>query len=93
MLCRAHGWKYKLKQGVDDSKTRWHKSSVQSSMIGMLENGFVSRDAEIWNNLYVSMVRPYLEYAVSVWSPHSSKDIDALKKVKERVLMIPHELR
>jgi len=62
------------------------------SMIGMLKNAFVSRDVEIWKNLYVSMVRPHLEYAVSVWSPHLRKDIDALEKVQERVLRIPHEL-
>ena len=32
--------------------------------------------------LYTSLVRPYLEYACPVWSPHLAKDINALEKVQ-----------
>ena len=64
-----------------------------NSMIGMLKNAFVSRNVEVWMNMYVGMVRPYLEYAVSAWNPHLHRDINALEKVQERVLRIPYELR
>ena len=64
-----------------------------NSMIGMLKNAFVSRNVEVWMNMYVGMVRPYLEYAVSAWNPHLRRDINALEKVQERVLRIPYELR
>ena len=37
-----------------------------NSVIGMLKNAFVCRDVDIWIKLYVSLVRPHLEYAVSV---------------------------
>ena len=32
--------------------------------------------------LYTSLVRPHLEYACPVWSPHLAKDINALEKVQ-----------
>ena len=48
-----------------------------NSIIGMLKNAFVCRDVDIWIKLYVSLVRPHLEYAVSVWKPRLRRDIDA----------------
>lgn len=32
--------------------------------------------------LYAALVHPHLEYAVSVWDPHLTKDINALKAVQ-----------
>ena len=29
-----------------------------------------------------SLIRPHLEYAVPVWNPHLSKDIDSLESVQ-----------
>jgi hypothetical protein len=49
-----------------------------NSVIGMLKNAFVCRDVDLWKNMYVSLVRPHLEYAVSVWKPRFRRDIDAL---------------
>ena len=63
-----------------------------NSVIGMLKNAFVCRDVDIWIKLYVSLVRPHLEYAVSVWKPRLRRDIDALERVQKRALRIPHEL-
>ena len=64
-----------------------------NSVIGMLKNAFVCRDVDIWKNMYVSLVRPHLEYAVSVWKPRLRRDIDALERVQKRALRIPYELR
>ena len=33
--------------------------------------------------LYVSLVRPHLEYACPVWSPHTAKDIHELERVQK----------
>ncbi len=35
--------------------------------------------------LYLSIVRPHLEYASSLWDPHMSKDITALESVQRDV--------
>ena len=32
--------------------------------------------------LYISLVRPHLEYACHVWAPHTSRDINTLKIVQ-----------
>jgi len=68
-------------------------TSKANSMIGMLKNAFVCRDSELWKKLYVSLIRPHLEYAVSVWNPRLRRDIDVLERVQKRVLRIPHDLR
>ena len=35
-------------------------------------------------NLYKTLVRPYVEYCVSAWSPYYKKDKDLLEKVQRR---------
>ena len=48
-----------------------------NSIIAQIKNSFT----ELVKLLYVSMVRPHLEYAVSVWNPYIRKDIDKLESV------------
>lgn len=68
-------------------------ASKANRILGQLKNTFVSRDLELWKKLYVSMVRPHLEFAVSAWSPYLKKDISELEKVQKRALKIPNELK
>ena len=32
--------------------------------------------------LYITQVHPHLEYAIPVWDPHLSKDVEALESVQ-----------
>ncbi len=50
-------------------------------VLGMLVKTFTSRDAELWKMLYVSLVRPHLEFASLVWNPSLLSDIEVLKRV------------
>ena len=36
--------------------------------------------------LYLSLVRPHLDYAASIWSPHMKKDITQLENVQKFAL-------
>ena len=62
-------------------------------ILGSLKEAFVNRDSHLWKNLYISLVRPHLEYAVQVWSPTKEMDIGLIEKVQARATKIPHSMR
>jgi hypothetical protein len=51
--------------------------------LGVLFKGFASRDVRVLKRAYVAYVRPILEYASSVWSPHLLKHINAIERVQK----------
>ena len=56
--------------------------------LGLIKRTLSSRDVDIVVGLYKSLVRPNLEYCMSVWRPHYRKDIDLLEGVQRRALKI-----
>ena len=44
-----------------------HAASKANKVLGMLLKTFVSRESDLWKKLYISLVRPHLEYAVQAW--------------------------
>ena len=53
-------------------------------ILGVINRYIVHRDGRIILQLYKSLVRPHLEYAVQAWNPHLQKDILLLEKVQRR---------
>jgi len=54
------------------------------SRVGIeLYKGFASRSVQILKQAYVTYVRPVMEYASSVWSPHLLKHINAIERVQK----------
>ena len=47
-------------------------------ILGMLKRTFESRDHGLWKDLYVSLVRPHLEYSVQAWNPYLQGNIDKI---------------
>jgi hypothetical protein len=79
-----------------DLKWRTHINSIvakANKVLGMLVKTFTSRDSELWKMLYVSLVRPHLEFASSVWSPSLVGDIEVLERVQRRATKIPTSMR
>jgi len=66
-------------------KTAANRANFQLSV---LKSNFISRDAELWKKLYVTYIRPHLEYAVGAWNPGLFQDIAILEKVQERATKV-----
>jgi len=47
--------------------------------LGMIKRTISYKNPEIMVKLYITLVRPHLEYCVSMWSPHYTKDKELLE--------------
>ena len=54
-----------------------------NSLQGCINKGITSRDKEVIIPLYLTIVRPHVEYCVQFWSPLYRKDVDWLQSPEE----------
>ena len=60
-------------------------------MLGFINRTVKFRNQEVILKLYLSLVRPHLDYGVQFWTPFYRMDIDRLEKVQRRMTkMIPN---
>ena len=53
-------------------------------ILGLLYRRFYQFcNSDVLQQLYISLVKPHLEYACHVWAPHTSKDITELENVQK----------
>lgn len=55
-----------------------------NSIMGLIRRSFTYLDSKVFRSLYVSFVRPHLEYAQVVWSPKLRKYVNMIEKVQRR---------
>ena len=70
-----------------DLKFEEHISTVvkkANSIVGLIRRSFSFLDCELFKKLFVTFVRPHLEYAQAVWSPHLLKHIRMIENVQVR---------
>ncbi len=51
-------------------------------MLGFINRNISFKTKYVILQLYTSLVRPHLEYAVQFWAPHQAKDIGKLEAVQ-----------
>ena len=81
ILERVYTYKYLGVQDLSWSDHIHAKCSKARKLVGLLYRQFQSNtDLATLFNLY-ALVRPHLEYACEVWSPHLQKDMKKLEQV------------
>ncbi|XP_046846860.1 uncharacterized protein LOC124440511 [Xenia sp. Carnegie-2017] len=78
---------------IMSSDLKWSKHVEQivhkaNKVLGLLKRTVGGKNKGTFSNLYKTLVRPILEYACPVWSPHLMKDIDEIEKIKRRASRI-----
>lgn len=72
-----------------NNKLSWSKhihniTSKANSVVGFLRRNFHQCPTQTKSALYLTLVRPILEYAVTVWAPYHQSDIHQLEAVQRR---------
>lgn len=60
------------------------KVNKANRILGLIRRAFLFLDEESLVILYKAMVRPHLEYAQMVWSPHLLQYVDQIERVQRR---------
>ena len=74
--CRQISGRYNLRQPF------WF--SLQESKPGFLKRHIKVNNKDLKSTAYTTLVRPQLEYASTVWSPHKATDTTKLEAVQRR---------
>jgi hypothetical protein len=59
-------------------------TSKANQMLGRIKKSFASFDCKLFKSLYLTFIRPLLEFAVPVWSPYLKGDCELIEKVQHR---------
>ena len=71
----------------DDLKWRKHIDNIikrQTQTLGFLKRNIKVHNQDLKSTAYKTLMRPQLEYASSVWSPHSDQDIYKIESAQRR---------
>lgn len=60
------------------------KVKKANAIMGLIRRSFSFLDCDLFRRLYTTFVRPHLEYAQSVWSPHLIKQVKMIENVQIR---------
>lgn len=69
------------------------KVNKANQIVGCIKHTFKHMNKEVFKLLYISMVRPHLEYASVIWSPHLKKHMDAIERVQRRATKLVPEIK
>ena len=82
-----------LDQELKYSEHIAEKVKKANSMMGLMRISFSYLGPDMFNILYTSFVRPHLEYAQAVWSPHLRRDVTLIERVQRRATKLVEGLR
>src|SRR2546425_6335422 len=68
-------------------------SKKANKILGMIKRNFECMNQEMFQILYSILVRPHLEYAVTVWSPYQQEQKNIIEKVQRRATKMLSNLK
>ena len=63
-----------------------------NQILGLIRRNIAYRDKRLIIPLYLSLVRPHLEYCIQAWRPHMRNYIDKLEPVQRRATRLISEI-
>ena len=68
---------------------KWKNQAITAAnkanqMLGRIKKSFAHFDCKLLRNLHLTFIRPFLEFAVPVWSPILKSDCDLIERVQHR---------
>ena len=61
-----------------------HATGKATRVLNFLRRNFHHSSSTIKEKLYLTLVRPHLDYATAAWDPYTSKNVSAIEKVQRR---------
>ena len=78
---------------LDFSEHISKKVNIANSTVGLIRRSFAFLDSSSFRKLFCAFVRPHIEYAQAIWSPHSQKQIDMIEAVQIRATKLVDGLK
>ena len=63
--------------------------SKANNLLGLIKRFVGTTNVNVFSTLYLSLVRPILEYSVPIWCPYLVKDICDLESIQRRASRLP----
>jgi len=64
-----------------------------NKVLGFISRSVSYRTSNVILQLYLTLIRPYLDYAVQFWSPCFRMDINSLESIQRRMSNMIHSIR
>ena len=71
----------------EDLKPKKHIAKIVKSanrLLGMIRRTITCKNKSNILNLYISLVRPILDYGAAIWNPHLKEDIQKIERIQRR---------
>jgi ribonuclease P/MRP protein subunit RPP40 len=62
-------------------------------MLRWIKSSFMCREANLWKKLYMTYIRPNLEFAAPAWNVYQTQDIDCIERIQRRATKVSHNLK
>ena len=83
---------------IFNTNLKWKNQVITATnkanqMLGRIKKSFAKFDRKLLRSLYLTFIRPLLEFAVPVWSPYLKSDSDNIERIQHRATKLVSSIR